>query len=375
MKKSYSVDVADPRPKSQNEEHHKFSSKENLNIPTENIIENAKKILKKSDSNKKSKLMRSVDNLEQSNPQPFHQLKKADSNKSENKSINNINTSFNDKKDPFGSYESIKIPKFIGSIENLKPSERQTSKTSIKSANDVCKFLTCSSNSNSNSSSENLDHNQQLVKEIDLVKNSSVDLKIFEEDLPIYDNFSLPENSPNTKIDKSTSDSDKRVYRLPKKGMNTSTKKFSLADQQPNDEFQNCIQSKLRNNSRSTQEIYKLSELTETPDNPINEHSNGNFRPNNLSYSKSLKVKQKTNVTHIDKVCDLKSKEIPSQSCTNKVILVTKNENTRDAKVNSDEKIIPLKKVSDLIKDLNGGNKASTTPAWKDNMLKKKNSW
>lgn len=373
MKKSYSVDTADSKPVSPHKtivKENTKTSKETLNISSENIIENAKKMLKKSNSNRQTELMRSTDNIQHNTFQPFTKLKQTHSNKLENRSITNSHGSLNQKKSFVSSFESIKAP-FSGSMEHLK-TNRPTSKTSIKSANDVCKFLTCSSNSNS--SSEYLDPKNEITT----VKNLEAKLEIFEANLPIYDNFSLPENTSK----KATPYSDTHVSRINKNETTKSntTKKLSLMNQEPNEELQNFIKLKLKTpvqvNARSTQELNKVCEIGEPTDNLDNiktDSSCGNFKQNKLSYSKSLKLNHNTHVNHIDKICDLKPRVIPSQPCTNKVILVTKNENTQDIKVNSSDNIIPLKKVSDLIKDLNGAsNRASSAPAWKDVMLKKK---
>lgn len=65
-------------------------------------------------------------------------------------------------------------------------------------------------------------------------------------------------------------------------------------------------------------------------------------------------------------------------SRANKVILAIKNKNQStvlDSISIEDSQQIPLKKVSDLIKNLNSQQNPLVVPVWKDLAMKKKNAW
>ena len=130
--------------------------------------------------------------------------------------------------------------------------------------------------------------------------------------------------------------------------------------------------------------------------------------PKKLVYSKSLKLKQSittseaikaspssnTQENQIDFIHEPKPKQ-PLVSMIgnnnqgiikNKIILITKSGDdnicqkktlgtyNKSAEVN--ESMMPLRKVSDLIKNLNSEkNNASVVPSWKDLALKKKSVW
>lgn len=98
-----------------------------------------------------------------------------------------------------------------------------------------------------------------------------------------------------------------------------------------------------------------------------------------LAYSKSLKIVQKQNNVEISNERMLLNKLDFPYNRANKVILAAKSGNglsvASSSSTSTEENSLPMKKVSDLIKNLNSQQNPPVMPVWKDLAIKKKNAW
>ena len=354
--KSGTKKISDTSQASSQDSLHNISS-------TENIIENAKKSLKNLKFTRpetiNNPLLGSTPESLDSKKDKIYELRQMVNEPSSPKKVTdrlvwNCNKSSN---------ESI--------VDKLKSNNDSETSMTTASIQNFCSFL--ASSSSNNSSTEKLNRpdkqkdifNQETSKSVKQVTPT-----------PIYDNFTLPENEHkqaegfNKKvIDKSNSAPESFVCKLNKKQNENKSyikNKMSLADKDPEAEIF-FIKSKLRqidrnenNNSRSVEELNALNlKISTSVDAELE-----NIKLKKLCYSKSMKLKEEAFTK-------------PSLHMNpTKVVLVSRNENTQsnNMKEISNRNDLPLRKVSERIKDLNGP-KMPAEPVWKDLALKKKNAW
>lgn len=370
-----------------------FSSKESLNTSSENIIENAKKSLNKIGLKRPSKpahLIYSANNNSTNTTNDsgglfeFQQatlnriIQKSPSKyESQPKITEEVNDVLSKKNLKPVKTESIIIPAELTTnpVHQLKTNnESSTTITTSSSTQNFGSFLS--------SSSSNTSINEKLTKPHNT-----------EPPIHIYDNaFSgtMPENAKKS-IGKTNSAPESFVYKLSKKQNENKTyfNKMTLGDRGPEEVTLSPFKAQLRliksnNSSKSYEDINEK--------NPVNKslanNESDSYLPKKLAYSKSLKVDQSVttnNVTtsnsresQIDIVHDYRPRNsVPCRVKSNKIILVPKIDVIQNnvKPINEIEQPEPIKKVADLIKNLNGEKNSPTIPIWKDLALKKKNAW
>lgn len=235
-----------------------FDSKESLSQSSENIIELAKKSLKTiklnavSTTNKPSNTIYNIGSHNETAP-ASNQFQQLVFNKSF--LLSSLSSTNHNKKNHLISSNQKSLAKsseFLchqstESIDEIKPSNSETSSTTSAIQN-YCQILMSTSSSDSSSSSEKLSKSftdKAKASKYEIVSNS-------EKPTPIYDNFTLPQENDYNRM--STPES--FVHKLNKKTNDSKAffkNRITLADKDPEAEI--CfIKSKLRhtepNNSR-----------------------------------------------------------------------------------------------------------------------------
>lgn len=359
-----------------------LNSKENLrNISSENLIDATKKSLKNIKSDGSTNLIYTNENHHH-NSNPNTPLKKTNENL-----ITTSNKASSQQNLTKVSNESIICVKSCESTEKLKSNNSNDSSVSMatSSIQNFCSFISTSSGSSNNSSTEKINKSNKIDNDGNSV--------------PIYDNFTLPNRVPEIeihklkpvekKLEKQPSVTESFVYRLNKKhheNKSYTKNKMSMADKDPSEELKIFIKSKLRqseppsNLNNKDEELNQVNALIKKTSSTMNNsvEQNNAQSTKKLTHSKSLRLDNM-----LETVPAPRNGSVTIQNNPNipyKLVLKTKNENSQP--VNVEKQNVPLKKISDRIKDLNNvpksppsENQSNNNPPWKDLVMKKKNVW
>jgi hypothetical protein len=367
--------LTSPKPTNKNTSFSPFSSKENVNISSENIIEIAKKTLKNVGFTKQPEIPANLIYSE-NNALPDQNGNQATKLFEFQQTVLNKNLkSESILKSPAKQREAQIIP-IIGpqSVKSVSESIKISLTDSVdKLINESSKTRTLSSSALNYgpfiSSSKNNTTNEKITKPIITgisAENNNKHLST-EQQTPIYDNFTMPPEA-------SVLVPEFFIYKINQKENEKDTE----------DELKRLIKAEpTTNNARSFENLNKI-ETKVSVQSIISCMDKDSTPSKRLFHSKSLKVMQtnlktkpvNTEENQIDYIHDSKPKQSVIITGKKKVILEDKKENIQNPIKSfqiAAENPWPLKSVSDLIKNLNGEKKFESEPAWKDIVLRKKN--